>query len=91
VYSDPVPLTLGTAAQNFGQVRGFGTINEDLGLLKVHRISEKFRVQLRAELLNMFNRHQYGGIVTGINNPLFGQVTNVSGNRVIQVGMRLDF
>jgi hypothetical protein len=72
-------------------VRNFGTINEDFGLLKNHRFGEKFRLQLRAEFLNAFNRHQLTGINTSITSPNFGQVTNVSGNRTVQVGTRLDF
>lgn len=46
---------------------------------------------MRAELLNVFNRHQLGGIVTSVTDPLFGQVTGVFGNRSIQLGARLDF
>jgi hypothetical protein len=90
-FSDPAPLTLGTSGVRYTQVRGFGTINEDLGLQKNHRFGEKFRFQLRADFLNAFNRHQLSGIVTAITNPLFGQVTGVGGNRVIQIGSRLDF
>jgi hypothetical protein len=90
-FSDPAPLTLGTAAFRYSQVRNFGTINEDFGLLKNHRFGEKFRLQLRAEFLNAFNRHQLTGINTSITSPNFGQVTNVSGNRTVQVGTRLDF
>jgi len=91
VFSDIAPLTLGTAAIRYTQARGFGTINEDVGLQKGYRISEKYRVQIRAEFLNVFNRHQPGGIVTDVKNPLFGQVTSVSGNRSVQLGARLDF
>jgi hypothetical protein len=39
----------------------------------------------------MFNRHQLGGINTSITSPAFGQVTSVSGFRVVQVGTRFDF
>ena len=91
VFADPAPLTLGTAAPRYAQARGFGTINEDLGLQKGHSLSERFKLQLRVEFLNIFNRHQLGGIVTNVADPLFGQVTTVSGNREIQIGARLDF
>lgn len=90
-FSDPPPLTLGTAARLYTQVRTFGTISEDLGLHKAHRIREKYRFQMRAEFLNVFNRHQLGGIVTSVTNPNFGQVTSVSGNRTVQLAARLDF
>ena len=88
---DPAPLTLGTSAFRYGQIRGFGTINEDLGLQKNHKLGEKARFQLRADFLNAFNRHVLGGINTAITSPLFGQVTGVGGNRVIQLGARVDF
>lgn len=91
LFSDPAPLTLGTSAFNYTQTRGFGTINEDVTLQKTQQISEKFRFQLRVELLNVFNRHRLTTIQTAITNPLFGQVTGVGGNRIVQVGMRLDF
>jgi hypothetical protein len=91
LFSDPVPLTLGTSANRYGQVRNFGTINEDVGLLKSFTVSEKYRGQLRAEFLNIFNRHNLSGINTSVTSPLFGQVTGVGGNRVVQLSARFDF
>ncbi|HOK46137.1 MAG TPA: hypothetical protein PLK67_09410 [Bryobacteraceae bacterium] len=91
LFSDPPPLTLGTAAPRYTQIRGFGTISEDLGLMKNFRVQERYRIQIRAEFLNAFNRHNLGGINTNINNALFGQVTSVSGNRTVQLVARLDF
>ena len=91
MFSDPAPLTLGASAFRLVQVRGRGTVNEDLGVQKNARIGEKLRFQIRAEFLNLFNRHVVGGVNTSITSPLFGQATSVSGNRQAQVGMRLDF
>jgi len=91
LFSDPAPLTLGTSAYHYVQARNFGTINEDFGLQKNHRFNEKYRLQLRAEFLNAFNRQTLGGINTTVTSPLFGQVTSVSGNRTVQIGVRFDF
>lgn len=91
LFSQPAPLTLGTSAPRYTQARGFGTINEDLAVQKSHPLTEKVRLQLRAEMLNPFNRHQLGGITTSVNSLNFGQVTTVSGNRQIQVGARINF
>jgi hypothetical protein len=90
-FSDPPPLTLGAGAFRYAQVRNFATLNEDFGLRKNTMIAEKYRFQLRFDWFNALNRHALGGIITGVVNPLFGQVTQVSGNRVAQVGARLDF
>jgi hypothetical protein len=46
---------------------------------------------LRAEALNAFNRHTFGGISTNPTSATFGDVTSVSGNRNMQLGARLDF
>jgi hypothetical protein len=91
MFSNPAPLTLGTGAVRYTQVRGFGTKNENIGLQKNVRFHEKYRYQLRADFLNAFNRHTLGGIDTTVTDPLFGQVTSVSGNRTIELGMRFDF
>jgi len=91
VFSDARPLSLGTSAPFYTQARTFGTINEDIGLQKVHRITERVRFQIRAEFLNAFNRSQLGAPTAAINSPLFGQITNITGNRTIQVGARVDF
>jgi len=91
LFSDPAALTLGTSAVRYGQIRGFGTKSEDFGLQKNFRVGDKFRAQVRGEFLNLFNRHVLGGINTTITNSLFGQVTSVSGNRTIQLGLRMDF
>ena len=91
--TDPAPLTLGTSAVRYSQARGFATRNEDIGIQKVQAFGEngKYRFRLRAEFLNLLNRHTLGGITTSPTSTTFGQVTSVSGNRTGQVTLRLDF
>jgi hypothetical protein len=50
----------------YTSIRGFGTVMEDAGILKNVRFTERMRTQIRAELLNIFNRHQFGGIQTSV-------------------------
>ena len=55
-------------------------------------IKEKYRVQVRGDFLDAFNRHTLGSIDTNVASPTFGQVTGVLGTRrIIQLGARLDF
>jgi hypothetical protein len=91
LFSAPAALALGSSAVRYGQIRAFGTVNEDVSLYKNFSIVEKFKVQLRADFLDVFNRHQLGGPNTDITNPLFGQITSVYGNRTMQLGARVDF
>ena len=92
LFSDPEPLTLGTSAPRYGQARGFGTISEDFGLQKNHRWGERYRIQLRAEFLNFFNRSAPSSIQTNVVNADFGRVVGVANTyREVQLGLRFDF
>lgn len=91
MFKDPPGLTLGTAARRYSQLRNFGTKSEDIGIQKTHRLTEKMRFQLRAELLDAFNRYRLSKIETRVNNVNFGQVSTPDGNRQVQVSLRLDF
>jgi hypothetical protein len=64
---------------------------EGPGQAKTFRFHERYRLPVRGEFLNLFNRHQLGGINTTISSSQFGRVTSVSGNRSLQLGLRLDF
>jgi hypothetical protein len=87
---DHKPFTLGSAgfALNIRDPWGF---NEDIGLRKSFRIREGMKAEIRVEFLNAFNRHNYGEIENDVVDPLFGQVTSVSGSRIGQAGFRLEF
>jgi hypothetical protein len=87
----PAPYTLGTAAPTVSQIRGFWGRSENISFQKNFVFRERARLQFRAELLNAFNRHTFGGISTNPNSVTFGNVTSVSGNRTVQLGTRVDF
>jgi len=90
---DPAPYTLGNASFATSQIRGFGFANEDLGIQKNFHFGDRVRAQIRAEFLNVLNRHRFSGIDTNAASPLFGQVTGLDAGfyRQTQVGMRLDW
>lgn len=87
----PAPYTFGNAAPNVAQIRGFWARTENIAIQKNWILREGIRFQLRAEALNAFNRHTFGGISTNPNSATFGDVTSVSGNRNMQLGARIDF
>ena len=88
-----------------GIVRGPHQLNFDLSFSKGIRITERHRMQLRAEFFNIFNHAQFNlpGYTTAPNNfsnngPLFanaaafGNITSTSVNpRLIQFGLRYSF
>jgi hypothetical protein len=91
LFSDPVPLTLGTSANRYTQARGFWGRNENLSLRKIFTVREKYRAQFRIDAFNAMNRSTLGGPSTSITSANFGQITSISGNRTVQVGLRLDY
>ena len=82
----------GNSARLISQLRNFPTYSEDMSLQKNFVPREGFRIQFRAEGLNVFNRHRFTGINTNPASPLFGQISGVSDDRrQIQFGVRADF
>jgi len=86
---DHAPFTLGNAAFVL-DVREPYFRGEDLSIQKTFRFGD-MRMQVRGELLNVLNRHTFGGIITNVLDDRFGQVTSVSGNRQGQLGVRFEF
>jgi len=95
-FSSPDPKThkLGNGRRLYEDLRGFGAMNEDIGLLKYVSFTEATKLQIRAEFINAFNRHNYSNPGTGLSNSnTFANVTSI-GNlapRVVQLGLRLEF
>jgi len=93
-FSNPTNHKLGNGKRLYEELRGFGGMNEDFGLLKYVSFSEAAKLQIRAEFINAFNRHNYSNPGTGLSNSsTFGNVTSIGGMapRVIQFGLRLEF
>jgi hypothetical protein len=59
--------------------------------MKRFSFGEVASLQFRFEMLNLFNRHYFGGPSTNLNDPFFGSIRTASGGRVGQFGMRLDW
>lgn len=87
--SAPHPSLGGLAPRNL--IRGPGTDNWDLALIKNGPIGERVRYQFRAEFFNILNHASKNGIDTGVTDSSFGQVTSASDPREIQFGLKLNF
>ena len=91
-FEVPAPYTYGNAPRNLG-TRGFAYYNENLGLMKrTYFFGEKANFELRFEMFNVFNRHQFGGINTNLSDPSnFGLVSGASGHREGQIAAKINF
>lgn len=92
LFSNPAHGEFGSGPGYFERLRGFGRAYEDLGIMKNISIGDRYNLQIRFELINVFNRHYYADPVTNIGNPLFGQVVSTTGEpRQGQLGIRFEF
>jgi hypothetical protein len=96
-YSDFVASNPGTVGTR-GILRGFNSFNTDLAISKYFHITEKHRIQLRAEAFNAFNRVNFNNPSSNLNiaNPTsFGEISlgnNASAAaRVMQFAGRYEF
>jgi hypothetical protein len=79
------PGTLGRCA-----ISGPGSWTVDLSLGKTFRVTERMRIQLRADAFNSFNHPNPGGIVANLSSGSFGTI-NSFGFRTMQLGGRMNF
>ena len=96
-FALPANGTYGNSGRN--RFRGPALWQADLGLAKKFRLTERFHLDFRTELFNLFNRAQYGNPVNGRQNSTFGAIlatandgaTGTGTSRQIQCMLRLNF
>ncbi len=72
------------AARRYTSVRGFPALNADLALAKTNKLGESVKFSLRAQFLNVLNRHTLGGISTALGNaPASGRSHQRHGQQAI--------
>jgi Carboxypeptidase regulatory-like domain len=81
---------LGNATRFNPIVRGFPGLNENVSLGKSFRITERFRMDFRAEGFNLLNRVVFSNPNTNLNSSSFGLVTGQSNSgRQMQLALKL--
>jgi hypothetical protein len=92
-FTDPAQFTIGDATVYQGAARSFPYYNENLGLMKETPITERFRVEFRAELFNAFNRTEFGGPDTNFDDTIgYGTIGSQENTpRQIQFYLKLLF
>jgi hypothetical protein len=84
---------LSNASFVFPNVRNPGSFYTDATLLKKFYFakSDTVNLEFRAEALNVFNHPNYGQIDNNPDSATFGGVQGKTGNRIMQLGLRLFF
>jgi len=74
-----------------GAIIGPGAQRWDLSLFKNTRLTEMWKLQFRAEAINVFNHTNFNGVGTSFTAGTFGQVTSARDPRVMQLALKLSF
>ena len=100
-FALPAPGTFGNLRR--GTVRQPGLQNIDFSVAKNWRFKERYGLQFRAEMFNLFNHVNFNGFdsglgaafnngkFTGFNNQRFGVLNSDRGPRNIQFGIKFNF
>jgi hypothetical protein len=94
-FTVPAAYTLGNESATDPVLRGVGINNFDFSLAKRTPINERFNLEFRAEIYNIFNRVQFGlpntSVTTAANATTGYITTQVNQPRLIQLALRLIF
>ena len=91
-FVDAQQYTFGNSG--YGVLYGPGLINMDFGLRKIFDITERQKLQLRAEAFNALNHPYFSNPDAGIDDGpgAAGAITSTQGsNRVVQIGLKYQF
>jgi hypothetical protein len=98
-FVNPPNFTYGNVGRVLPDVRGPGIVDFDLSAIKDTSISERLKLQFRAEAFNFVNHTNLGNPnvsfsagANGLNNSsTFGVITSARDPRIMQFGMKLIF
>jgi len=91
ILANSQPGTTGNLAVNTPLLRGPGQLSFNGAASKIFKIKERTSLTLRADVINLLNKPQWGNPVTDINSASFGRIQTATGNRTITLNARIDF
>jgi hypothetical protein len=81
--------TFGNAGRNI--LRGPGTVNVDFSAHKNFALTERARLQFRAEFFNVLNHANLNNPGTSVTSGDFGRITGAGSPRIIQLALKVSF
>ena len=89
-FSTPTIFTYGNSGRNI--LYGPGRANLDASLFKNFALAEKFKLQFRTEIFNLFNHAQFDIPNNAVGSPSAGIISGIVGTpRQMQFALRLTF
>ncbi|MFZ0061125.1 MAG: TonB-dependent receptor [Pyrinomonadaceae bacterium] len=88
-FAFPTPGTFGNAGRNIIDGPGYQSVNASL--VKNTHLNERFNLQFRAEVFNLFNHPNFNLPDNFLGSPTFGQISSARDPRHLQFGLKLLF
>jgi hypothetical protein len=89
-FAKPMTGELGNA--NRAPLYGPRFVNTDFSAIKNFVLTERVRLEFRAEIFNLFNHTQLGQPAADLNSSGFGAITSTVNNpRLVQFALKLNF
>ncbi|HEY3443353.1 MAG TPA: TonB-dependent receptor [Paludibaculum sp.] len=88
-FAVPVGAVFGTVGRN--AMSGPGFFNLDFSLFKIFAITERMKMEIRAESFGVTNTPQFSNPNTALGNASFGFITGAGGGRQMQIGAKFNF
>jgi hypothetical protein len=90
-FSNPAMGDLGNAGRNF--FRSPGGWGIDASILKRTMLTERYNLELRADMTNAFNHPIFGAPTATLSSSIYGRIRNtvLSSARRIQLGAKFNF
>jgi hypothetical protein len=89
--TNPAVDPFGNAPRLDGAARSFRTFRTNMSVAKSFTIREKTHADFRADIFDLFNQKTWSNPTTDLSSNQFGIITNASGNRTMQLGLKLVF
>ena len=90
-FSNPAAGSIGSSGRN--RFYGPGSFNMDSSFLKRVALTERFKMEVRADMTNLTNTPTFGLPTSNVASTTFGRIrdTVISGSRKIQLGAKFIF
>ena len=88
-FAAPALGTYGNFAK--GALRGPGLFNTDWGIFKNFSVTERVKIQFRAEFFDIFNRVNFSNPGTAVNSGSFGNILGARDPRIGQLALKVLF
>jgi hypothetical protein len=72
-------------------IYGPGQIQWDMAMTRRFNVTERWKMDFRADFFNIMNHANSGNPGTSLSSSTFGQITSFSGPRIIQMALKLYF